>query len=415
VSEAHGCERGALGTPVVEAGIKVALTVGPMGTPDSLSPSHAHDLFASPERLTLLLKAAQILVIDDEEANIRLVTRLLARAGHPHVAGLQDACRLETVIARHAPDLVITDLHMPNRDGFAVIEALQPLITASRLPVLVVSGDAAVESRNRALMLGARDFVSKPFDPTELSLRVRNQLETRLLFQDVAKQNRTLREAVHGRARELEEARLEMLGSLATAAEYRDDCTARHTVRVGVLAGVLAEALGLDPHDVDVIRRAAPLHDVGKVGVPDGLLRKPAKLTPEEIAVMRTHTLIGAEILQNSQVKILQVARDIALTHHEQWNGRGYPHGLVGTDIPLAGRIVAVADAFDAITNDRPYRPARSFEEAVAEIRRFAGIQFDPAIVDVLVRVVGGGAIAPDTDANTTAAAFDAVPVAQGT
>jgi putative nucleotidyltransferase with HDIG domain len=193
-----------------------------------------------------------------------------------------------------------------------------------------------------------------------------------------------------------------MLSNLATAAEYRDDCTARHTVRVGVLAGVLAEALGLDQKEVDVIRRAAPLHDVGKIGVPDGLLRKPATLTPEEIAVMRTHSVIGADILQNSQVTILQVARDIALTHHEQWNGQGYPHGLAGTDIPLAGRIVAVADTFDAITNDRPYRRARSFEDALVEIRRVAGIQFDPAIVDVLVRVIGEGAIVPDASERRT-------------
>ena len=175
------------------------------------------------------MRAAQILVIDDEEGNVVLVSRLLARAGFGSVVGLQDARQLEAQLAKSIPDLVITDLHMPGRDGFSVIEALQPLIVESHLPVLVVSGDAAVESRNRALSLGARDFVSKPFDPTELALRVRNQLETRLLFHDVRKQNRALREAVHGRTQELEGARLEMLSRLATAGNTAT--TARRSTR----------------------------------------------------------------------------------------------------------------------------------------------------------------------------------------
>ena len=316
-----------------------------------------------------------------------LVSRLLARAGFGSIVGLQDARQLEAQVAMSAPDLVITDLHMPWRDGFSVIEALQPLIVEHHLPVLVVSGDAAVESRNRALSLGARDFVNKPFDPTELALRVRNQLETRLLFHDVRKQNRALREAVHGRMQELEGARIEMLQRLATAAEYRDACTAQHTVRVAALAAELATELGLAPADVADIRSAAPLHDVGKIGVPDDLLRKPCNLSPEEVAVMRTHTTIGADILRDSAVKVLQVAREVALTHHERWDGTGYPHSLAGADIPLAGRIVAVADAYDAITNDRPYRVARPAREAIEEIVRQGGTQFDPAVVDALLRV----------------------------
>ena len=322
-----------------------------------------------------------------------LVSRLLARAGFGSVVGLQDARQLEATLALSIPDLVITDLHMPGRDGFSVIEALKPLIVESHLPVLVVSGDAAVESRNRALSLGARDFVSKPFDPTELALRVRNQLETRLLFHDVRKQNRALREAVHGRTQELEGARLEMLNRLATAAEYRDACTAQHTVRVAALAAHLATELGLAPADVEDIRRAAPLHDVGKIGVPDDLLRKPRALSPEEVDVMRTHTKIGADILRDSSVKVLQVAREIALTHHERWDGTGYPCGLAGEDIPLAGRIVAVADAFDAITYDRPYRAARSAQEAIEEIVRHRGTQFDPEVVDALLRIATAGRI----------------------
>ncbi len=362
------------------------------------SSADQEDLFRSDARLALLLAAAEILIID-EPANISLVTKILARAGYHRVSGLADARQLESQLLERVPDLVITDLHMPYRDGYDVIAALQPWIRDQHLPVLVVSGDPTNDSRNRALTLGARDFVGKPFDATELALRVRNQLETRLLFQDVRKQNRALREAVHGRTRELENARMEILRHLATAAEYRDDCTARHTIRVGVLAAEIAVALELDAADVDLIRRAAPLHDVGKIGVPDGLLRKGGRLSLEETAVMRTHTTIGADILRSDHVRVLQVAEQIALTHHERWDGQGYPRGLAGTDIPLAGRIVAVADAFDAITNDCPYRQSRSTREAVDEIVRHRGTQFDPAVVDVLVRLLETGQLNRATDA----------------
>jgi putative two-component system response regulator len=351
------------------------------------------DLFGSTARLNLLLAAAHILVVDDEDANLRLVARILARAGYRQVTGLSDARELESQLLVTNPDLVITDLHMPHRDGFSVIEALQPWIIEDRLPVLVVSGDACVESRSRALTLGARDFVGKPFDPTELALRVRNQLETRLLFEDVRKQNRALRETVHGRTQEVERARLETLSHLATAAEYRDECTAQHTMRVGILSAQIADALGLDPGEVSLIRQAAPLHDVGKIGVPDGILRNTGTLTDEEMAVMRTHTEIGADILRSDSVRVLQVAEAIALTHHEHWDGRGYPRGLAGTQIPLPGRIVSVADTYDAITSDRPYRPARSAEEALDEIVRFRGTQFDPTVVDALLRVLDHRAV----------------------
>jgi putative two-component system response regulator len=356
-------------------------------------PHVADDLFASTARLNLLLAAANILVIDDEDMNLRLVARILARAGYRHVTGLSDARELESQLLVTTPDLVITDLHMPNRDGFDVIEALQPWIDEDRLPVLVVSGDAGVEARNRALTLGARDFVGKPFDPTELALRVRNQLETRLLFEDVRKQIRALRETVHGQTKEVEGARVEMLSHLATAVEYRDECTAAHTVRVGLLAAKLAEVLGLDAIEVSLIQQAAPLHDVGKIGVPDGILRKPGQLTDEEMAVMRTHAEIGADILRSDSSRVLQIAEEIARTHHERWDGRGYPRGLSGTQIPLSGRIVSVADTYDAMISDRPYRAARSPREAVEEIVRCRGTQFDPAIVDALLHVLARRAV----------------------
>jgi putative two-component system response regulator len=348
----------------------------------------ASSLLGSSERLDLLRSAAHILVIDDEEPNLRLIRGMLRHAGYRYVTTLPDANTLEQHIAGTPPDLVIVDLHMPGRDGFSVIEALQPWVVAEHLPILVITGDGSTAARHRALSLGARDFLTKPFDLIEMTLRVRNQLETRLLYQDVRKQNRALLETIHGRTRELEHTRLEMLERLATAAEYRDDDTSRHTERVGSWSARIATVLGLPTSDVQLIRRASPLHDVGKIGIPDALLRKASGLTADEMAVMQTHTVIGANILGGSEAPLLRLAEVIALSHHERWDGGGYPHGVRGDAIPLAGRIVAVADAFDAMTNDRPYRAALSVDAGIREIADHRGTQFDPNVVDAFERAV---------------------------
>lgn len=348
----------------------------------------AATLFGGAERLDLLLSVARILVVDDEEANVRLVTEMLKRSGFASIATLTDPRQLEQTFESFEPDLVLLDLHMPHRDGFSVLEALSPWIVAEHLPVCVVTGDMSIDVRRRALALGARDFITKPYDLMEVVLRVRNLLETRLLYQNLRKQNRTLLETVHGRTTELEETRLEMLERLAIAAEYRDDNTSQHTIRVGGMAASIAEGLALSSDHVALIRRAAALHDVGKIGIPDALLRKPGGLTAEETQIMRTHTSIGAHILGGSQAPLLTMAESIALTHHERWDGEGYPQKLHGTAIPLEGRIVCVADAFDALTNNRPYRAARPVREALTEIDSHRGTQFDPDVVDALLRVV---------------------------
>jgi putative two-component system response regulator len=349
-------------------------------------------LLGGTERLDLLRRAAHILVIDDEDANLRLIRSMLQRAGYGSVTTLADTRLLETHITTTPPDLVILDLHMPHRDGFEVIRTLQPQIAAEHLPVLVISGDGSSEARHRALTLGARDYLTKPFDLVEMTLRVRNQLETRLLFLDVRKQNRALRETIHGRTRELEDTRIEMLQRLALAAEYRDDDTGRHTERVGIVSARLAHAIGMSLVDVSLVRRAAPLHDIGKIGIPDTILLKPAALTVEEMIVMQSHTIIGASILGGSHAPVLQLAESIARSHHERWDGAGYPHRIAGESIPIAGRIVAVADTFDALTNDRPYRKALPMEAGLLEIERNSGTQFDPAIVKLLPSVLSDDA-----------------------
>ena len=346
------------------------------------------ELFGEPDRLSLLIQAANVIVLDDEPANVRLLTKTLERAGFHSVIGLTDPLKLHAVIVESPPDLVITDWHMPQLDGFAVLDILAPLVNQERLPVLVVTADVTRESRQRALTCGAKDFVTKPFDTTEVLLRVRNLLESRMLFQDLRKQNRTLLESATGRTRELESTRIEMIERLALAAEYRDENTSDHNLRVGLLSARLAETIGWTSEDAGLLRRAAALHDIGKIGIPDALLRKPGALTEGEQRVMRTHTTIGARILGGSHIPLLQLAETVAISHHERWDGTGYPRGLRDHDIPVAGRIVAVADAFDAITNDRPYRPARPARVAIEALREFSGLHYEPRLFEALERIV---------------------------
>lgn len=346
------------------------------------------ELFGEPDRLALLSLAAHIVIVDDEEANVRLLTRMLGHAGFHSITGLTDARDLQTVVAASPPDLVITDWHMPLIDGFGVLDILMPLINQERLPVLVVTGDRSREARQLALTRGAKDFVTKPFDMVEVLLRVRNLLESRMLFQDLRKQNRTLLESASGRTRELESTRIEMIERLALAAEYRDEETSDHNQRVGMLSARLAIAIGWTAEDAGLLRRAAALHDIGKIGIPDALLRKPGALSDGELKVMRTHTTIGARILGGSHVPLLQLAETVAISHHERWDGSGYPRGLDGHNIPAAGRIVAVADAFDAITNDRSYRPARPRHVALGIIREHANRHYEARLVDALERLM---------------------------
>jgi putative two-component system response regulator len=346
------------------------------------------ELFGEPDRLALLSQAAHIVVIDDAESNVRLLLKMLRRAGFQSVTGLTDPRELPALILTQPPDLVITDLHMPVIDGFGVLDTLAPLINQERLPVLVVTGDSSRDARQQALTRGAKDFVTKPFDMLEVLLRVRNLLESRMLFQDLRKQNRTLLESAMGQTREIESTRIEMIERLALAAEYRDEETSEHNQRVGLLSSRLAEAIGWTREDAGLLCRAAALHDIGKIGIPDALLRKPGALTEGEMRVMRTHTSIGARILGRSQVPLLQLAETIAMSHHERWDGGGYPRGLTGSEIPVAGRIVAIADSFDAITNDRPYRAGRDASVALAIVRGESNKHFEPRLVEALDRIV---------------------------
>jgi putative two-component system response regulator len=324
---------------------------------------------------------ARILVVDDEPANVLLLERLLERWGYENVVSTTDSSQAVALAALEPVSLVLLDLAMPAPDGFEVMALLTKLPIGRAVPIVVLTADISAATRKRALSSGASDFVTKPFDETEVRLRVQNLLRTRSLQLELERHNVLLEQRVRERTHDLEYARRETLNRLALAGEYRDDETHEHAQRVGRTAALLADDLGLPSEEVDLIRRSAPLHDIGKVGVPDAILLKRGRLTADEFDLIKGHTLIGGRILAHSVSQVLQAGEIIARTHHERWDGGGYPLGIAGEAIPLHGRLVALADMFDALTHKRPYKPAWPLDRAAAEIRRVAGQQLDPAVV----------------------------------
>ena len=331
---------------------------------------------------TKLFRNARFLIVDDEPQNINVLTQMLQQWSALNIVSTTDPCEVVSLFTATSPDLVLLDLMMPVMDGFEVLEALKPLISAEDfVPILVLTADPSDHTKRRALGKGAADFLTKPFDAIELSLRMDNLLSRRLLHKNAQDQNRILDHQVQERTLQLAQAEIDTAQCLATAGEYRDDDTGQHTQRVGHIAAELGALLGMSEKDVALLRRAAALHDVGKIGIPDSILLKPGKLTDEEFATMKTHTSIGSAILAMHHTELLRLAAEIALTHHERWDGRGYPGKLLGQEIPLSGRIVAVADVFDALTHKRPYKEAWPVEQAAAEIRMQSGSQFDPEVI----------------------------------
>jgi putative two-component system response regulator len=324
---------------------------------------------------------ASILVVDDDPDVLRTLGRILQRAGYQRVTTSGDASAVLALAEETQPDLVLLDYHLPGLTGETLMEELRAAAgPRAYLPVLIISGDATATVRQRALAAGATDFVNKPFEITEVLLRIQNLLETRYLHRALASQNEELELRVQQRTAELDDTHLDAIERLALAAEYRDDDTGQHTSRVGEGTAVLASAMGFSDEEIYLLRRAAPLHDVGKIGVPDAILRKPGPLTDAEWALMREHTVIGARLLSGGRSRLMQLAEQIARSHHEQWDGNGYPDRLAGEKIPIAGRLVMVADVFDALLSDRVYRRAWSPEAVLDYIREHAGQRFDPQI-----------------------------------
>ncbi|MGQ9686026.1 MAG: response regulator [Thiobacillaceae bacterium] len=329
------------------------------------------------------MAAAGILIVDDEPANVRLLQQMLAMDGYRNVIGITDARQTLARVAEQGTDLLLLDLNMPHLDGFQVMEQLKGMDQAPC--ILVLTAQATTEYRLRALRAGARDFLTKPFDMAELLARVRNLLEVHQYQVHLRQQNAVLAAQVRERTRELHDTRLEIIHRLGRAAEFRDNETGLHIIRMSRYSEILGRLAGMGDEEADLLLHASPMHDIGKIGIPDRILLKPGKLDADEWEVMQTHARIGAELLDGHPAPLLRMARDIALTHHEKWDGSGYPDGRRGEEIPLVGRIVAVADVFDALTSARPYKPAWSVERALGYLSAQRGLHFEPRLVDLFL------------------------------
>ncbi|CAN5613783.1 response regulator [soil metagenome] len=328
-----------------------------------------------------------ILIVDDEPGNVTMLERILSMAGYDAIQSTCDSREVLPLCHAFPPDLIMMGLRMPEMDGFAILEQLSHFTGGENfLPVVVLTTDPSEEAKARALSAGAMDFLPKPFSVTEVLLRVRNLLRARRMHLELRSDKARLEAKVLESTEDVNSAQQEILERLAQAVEFRDEETGEHTQRVGLEAANLAASLGLPEDEVDIIRRAAPLHDVGKVGIPDAILLKPGSLTPQEFEIVKTHTTIGARLLSRSRSPLLSCAEEIALSHHEQWDGGGYPHGLIEQSIPLTARIVAVVDFHDALTHDRPYRPAWPEQKVLDEIERQAGRHFDPMVAEAFLK-----------------------------
>jgi putative two-component system response regulator len=333
-------------------------------------------------------KPGRILIIDDQETNIRVLEKILIKAGYGDIASTTNSVDAAALHRQFKPDLVLLDVHMNGKDGFQVLEELVTHDGGSeQIPVLMITADDSAHAKRRALALGAKDFLNKPFDSAEILLRIRNLLETHFLYRKLRRQNVELEQKVTERTTELEQSQLEVLDRLAAAVEFRDDDTGNHTKRVAQISVMIGGAIGLESATLELIGRAAPLHDIGKVGIPDNILLKAGPLTGEEFEIMKTHTVIGARMLSKGRSELVRFSQRVARSHHEWWDGSGYPDRVSGQSIPLEARIVAAADFLDALTHDRPYRPAWGIEDTLAEIKRRSGTHFDPTVANALLGI----------------------------
>ena len=347
---------------------------------------------------------AKIMIVDDEPINIKVVRKYLERGGYQDFVTTDDATSAMRLFEQQRPDVVLLDLMMPNVGGLEILEEIRKSAGAVPTPVLVLTATDDQETKLSALELGATDFLRKPVDPTDLVPRVKNVLAVKAHQDHLRDYARKLEVQVRQRTAELEASRLEVIYCLARAAEYRDNETGRHVIRVGRYVSEIARALGMDDETVSLLEHAAPLHDMGKIGIPDAVLLKPGRLDSDEFAKMQKHTeygynivstvdsddwsvfiehtSLGAEFMRRTRSPLLMLAASIAVTHHEKWDGSGYPKGLKGDEIPIEGRITAIADVFDALSSKRPYKPAFPLEKCLQIIRDGSGSHFEPRIVD---------------------------------
>ncbi|PKA16154.1 HD domain-containing phosphohydrolase [Leptospira haakeii] len=315
----------------------------------------------------LLDDRPKILVVDDEAANLQVLKQILQEDYRLFFA--KDGIKALELAISEKPNLILLDVMMPGMTGHETCKKLRTETSTSRIPVIFVTAMAEEEDEADGFEAGAVDYITKPVSPAIVKARVKTHLSL-------------------VRNEELKETRLQIIQRLGLAAEYKDNETGLHVIRMSHYSRTLAKALGYSQDTADKILHASPMHDIGKIGIPDSILQKPGKLDPEEWDIMKTHPTIGAEIIGDHDSSLLQMAKSIALNHHEKWDGSGYPNGIKGDDIPVEARIVTIADVFDALTTERPYKKAWSIEDAVNHIRKGAGSHFDPGLVPVFLNLM---------------------------
>jgi putative two-component system response regulator len=350
------------------------------------------------------LKQTRIMIVDDEEVNIFVVEEYLREDGYCNLFHTRDPFQAPLLANRQRPDAILLDIHMPRLNGFEVLEQIRGDAALCRTPVVILTSSTDEDEKLRALELGATDFLHKPVHRGELLVRLRNILMAKGYQDNLRQYSEMLERAVRERTAELEASRQDVIHCLARAAEFRDNDTGQHVIRVGRYCRIIGEQLGMDRRALDLLEQAAKLHDIGKIGIADEILLKPGRLTAEQFAAMqkhsnfgkriiegitsseidqlRQHSELGSKILRAGQSPLLKLAMKIALTHHERWDGAGYPLGLAQEDIPLEGRITAVADVFDALSSKRPYKPAFPVEKCFAIMSEGSGSHFDPRVLD---------------------------------
>jgi len=338
------------------------------------------------------MKSPRILCVDDENLNIQLYQGILNPDGYT-VIPARDGYQALELLAHEEVDIVILDLMMPGMDGFQVLAALRSNPKTQNLPIIVATALSDRATKLQALEAGANDFLYKPLDRPETLLRVKNLLKVKE-HQDLMQTfTQRLQDEVILKTMELRESYIETIHRLVIASEFKDEDTGDHISRISLYACCLAEAIGLSTHIRDMLRYAAPMHDIGKIGIPDQILGKQGPLTQEEMDIMRQHTVIGGRILHESSAPILQMAESIALTHHERWDGSGYPNGLAGEAIPLEGRIVALVDVYDALRMRRPYKEPLCHERTCEIILQGDGRtmpqHFDPHLLEEFQSLTG--------------------------
>jgi response regulator RpfG family c-di-GMP phosphodiesterase len=321
-----------------------------------------------------------VLAVDDSDVNLAVYRGALSRLPDVEIVCFTSPMEALAWAETHTAGVVIVDYQMPVLDGVGFIERFRRLATGTHALVLMVTANAEKDVRYRALDAGANDFLTKPIDRIEFIARMRGMLEVAESRRDLSDRAELLRREVARATSSLAARETETILRLTRAAEFRDDITGKHVLRVGHMCAILARTIGLPDDECKTLLLAAPMHDIGKVATPDAILLKPGPLTSDEFEIMKQHTTAGFDILKDSDSAMLQCAAEIALTHHERFDGKGYPRGLSGNEIPLSGRLCSIVDVFDALTSRRPYKRAWSIEEAIAAIDEGNGTQFDPDV-----------------------------------